>query len=67
MSDKDKTTENSTPPMTMDAEDSAKTQIIHLSVEDQRAFAEAILNPPPPSPGLRRAFEAYRKLIKTSR
>jgi len=44
-----------------------ETQIIRLSVEDQRAFAEAILNPPPPSPGLTRAAESYRKIIKESR
>ncbi len=43
-----------------------ETQIIRLSVEDQRAFAAAILNPPPPSPALTRAAEAYRKLIKAS-
>src|SRR5215470_20284387 len=30
-----------------------KTEIIRLSVEGQRAFAEAILNPPKPSAGLR--------------
>jgi len=29
-----------------------ETQIIRLSVEDQRAFAAAILNPPPPSRSL---------------
>jgi uncharacterized protein (DUF1778 family) len=43
-----------------------ETQIIRLSVEDQRAFAEAILNPPEPTPGLLRAAEAYRSLIKAS-
>ncbi len=43
-----------------------ETQIIRLSVEDQRAFVEAILNPPPPSSGLLRAAEAYRSLIKAS-
>ena len=42
-------------------------QIIRLSVEDQRAFAEAVLNPPPPSIGLLKAAEAYRTLIKASR
>jgi uncharacterized protein (DUF1778 family) len=41
-----------------------ETQIIRLSVEDQRAFAEAILNPPPPSPALLRAAEAHRRLIR---
>jgi uncharacterized protein (DUF1778 family) len=43
-----------------------ETQIIRLSVEDQRAFAEAILNPPPPSSGLVHAANAYRNLIKAS-
>lgn len=41
-----------------------QTQIIRLSIEDQRAFAAAILNPPPPSASLARAAEAYRTLIK---
>jgi uncharacterized protein (DUF1778 family) len=40
-----------------------ETQIIRLSVEDQRAVAEAILNPPEPTPGLRRAFESHRRLF----
>jgi uncharacterized protein (DUF1778 family) len=40
-----------------------ETQIIRLSVADQRAFAEAISNPPPPSPALVRAAEAHRRLI----
>jgi uncharacterized protein (DUF1778 family) len=40
-----------------------EVQIIRLSVEDQRAFAEAILNPPRPSPTLRRAPEAHGRLI----
>jgi uncharacterized protein (DUF1778 family) len=43
-----------------------ETQIIRLSIEDQRTFAEAILNPPPPSSGLLHAAEAYRSLIKAS-
>ena len=41
--------------------------IIRVSVEDQRAFAEAVLDPPPPSTGLLKAAEAYRTLIKASR
>jgi uncharacterized protein (DUF1778 family) len=44
-----------------------EAQIIRLSVTDQRAFAEAILDPPPPSPALSRAAEAWRGLIKASR
>jgi len=44
----------------------AETQIIRLSVEDQRAFTETVLNPPPPSSALLRAAAAHRELIKTS-
>lgn len=41
-----------------------QTQIIRLSVADQRAFAEAIIDPPPPSPALIRAAEAHSRLIR---
>jgi uncharacterized protein (DUF1778 family) len=44
-----------------------ETQIIRLSLEDQRAFADAILNPPEPTPALRRAFRRHRELIQQSR
>jgi len=44
-----------------------EAQIIRLSIEDQRAFADAILDPPAPSPSLTRAAKAYRGLIKASR
>lgn len=40
-----------------------EAQIIRLSVADQRAFAEAILNPPAPNDALRRAAEAYKGLV----
>jgi uncharacterized protein (DUF1778 family) len=43
-----------------------RTQIIRLSIEDQRAFAEAILNPPKPGPAWRRARQTYRRLIQKS-
>jgi uncharacterized protein (DUF1778 family) len=43
-----------------------QAQIIRVSLEDQRAFAEAILNPPEPAPALRRAFERRRNLIVKS-
>jgi uncharacterized protein (DUF1778 family) len=43
-----------------------RMHIMEVSLEDQRAFAEAILNPPEPGPGLRRAKEAHRRLIKSS-
>ncbi len=44
-----------------------ETQMIRLSVEDQRAFVEAILNPPEPTPALRRAFRRHRELIQEAR
>ncbi len=40
-----------------------ETQIIRLSIEDQRAFAAAVLDPPTPNQALRRAATAYRTLI----
>jgi uncharacterized protein (DUF1778 family) len=43
-----------------------ETQIIRLSIEDQRAFAEAILNPPPLAPAIERAIERYRNLVTAS-
>ncbi len=44
-----------------------QTQIVRLSLKDQRALAESILNPPEPSPALRRARDAHRRLITKSR
>ena len=44
-----------------------ETQIIRLSVEDQRAFAEAILNPLPLAPAMERAIANHRRLITESR
>lgn len=41
------------------------TEIIRLSVEDQRLFAESIINPPEPNAALRRAFEKHRELFGT--
>jgi uncharacterized protein (DUF1778 family) len=42
-------------------------QIIRLSVKDQRAFAESILDPPPLTPAMKHAIERYRKVITVSR
>ena len=39
------------------------TDIIRLSVDDQRFFAESILNPPEPTAALRQAFEKHRELF----
>jgi len=44
-----------------------ETTIIRLSAEGQRAFAEAIINPPKPSAGLKRAIDAHRRLIREVR
>jgi uncharacterized protein (DUF1778 family) len=44
-----------------------ETQIIRLSLEDQRAIMAAVINPPEPTPALRRAFQLHRKLIASSR
>jgi uncharacterized protein (DUF1778 family) len=41
-----------------------EAQIIRLSIEDQRAFADAIINPPAPSRALRRAFARRRELFE---
>ena len=40
-----------------------ETQIIRLSVEQQRQFVNAILNPPPLTPAMERAIERHRRLI----
>ena len=39
-----------------------QSQIIRLSLEDQRNFIDAILNPPLPNAALQRAAAAHRKL-----
>jgi len=44
-----------------------EAQIIRLSVEDQRAIATAILNPPPLAPAMERAIARHRKIISASR
>jgi uncharacterized protein (DUF1778 family) len=43
------------------------TQLIRLSVEDQHAFIEALLNPQPLSPAMERAKDAHARLIVDSR
>ncbi|TPK69298.1 DUF1778 domain-containing protein [Mesorhizobium sp. B2-4-19] len=44
-----------------------ETAIIRLSIEDQRALVEAILNPPEPNEALRKAADAYKRLVVQSR
>ena len=43
------------------------TTIIRLSIEDQRAMMDAILNPPEPSEALRKAADAHNRLVVESR
>ena len=43
-----------------------EAQLIKLSVDDQRAFVEALLNPPALSPAMERAREAHARLIEAS-
>lgn len=38
-------------------------EMIQLSLEDQRFFAETLLNPPEPNPALQRAFAKHRELF----
>jgi uncharacterized protein (DUF1778 family) len=42
-------------------------QIIRLSAEDQERFVDLLLNPPPPSPALKRARAAHSRLIREPR
>jgi uncharacterized protein (DUF1778 family) len=42
-----------------------ETQLIRISVADQRTLAEAILKPPAPTPALRRAAARYRRVVKS--
>jgi uncharacterized protein (DUF1778 family) len=41
----------------------AESEIIRLAVEDQRQIVEAILNPPAPTPALKRAFARRHDLF----
>lgn len=40
-----------------------QTEIIRLSIEDQRKIAAAILNPPPPAAALKKAAKRHRDLF----
>jgi uncharacterized protein (DUF1778 family) len=44
-----------------------QAHVIQLSLEDQRAFADAILDPPEPTTALRRAFRRRNDLISPPR
>jgi uncharacterized protein (DUF1778 family) len=40
-----------------------ETEIIRLSLDDQRRFANALLSPPKPSPALKRAIKRHKALV----
>jgi uncharacterized protein (DUF1778 family) len=44
-----------------------EAQIIRLSVDDQQRFAEALLNPPPLAPAMKRALQTHKRLVRDSR
>ena len=41
----------------------AEAHVIRLSVDEQRRFAELLLNPPPLAPAMRRALAARERLL----
>ncbi|MGO8673488.1 MAG: DUF1778 domain-containing protein [Capsulimonadaceae bacterium] len=43
-----------------------ETHIIQLSMDDQRRFAELLIDPPALSPAMERAREAHTRLIRKS-
>lgn len=45
----------------------AETDVLRLALADQRALAGALAVPPKPAPALRRARNAHRRLIATTR
>jgi uncharacterized protein (DUF1778 family) len=40
-----------------------ETQLIRLSVDDQKRFVNALLNPQPLTPAMERALERHRRLV----
>jgi uncharacterized protein (DUF1778 family) len=41
----------------------AQTEVIRLSLADQKHFAQALLSPPKAAPALKRAFARHHKLV----
>ncbi len=44
----------------------AQIGLVQLSLDDQKRFANALLDPQPPTRALKEAFEAHRELIEPS-
>ena len=45
--------------------DVGEAEIVRLSLEASEAFAVALIDPPPLSPAMQRAFEHHRRLVRT--
>jgi uncharacterized protein (DUF1778 family) len=43
-----------------------EAHVIRLSIEDQQRFVDLLLNPPPPTPAMKRARKAHSRLIRES-
>jgi uncharacterized protein (DUF1778 family) len=41
-----------------------QSEVIRLSLADQKCFAQALLAQPKPAPALKRAFARHRKLVR---
>lgn len=41
-----------------------QSEVIRLSLADQKCFAQALLASPKPAPALKRAFARHRKLVR---
>ncbi|MES8895237.1 DUF1778 domain-containing protein, partial [Cutibacterium acnes] len=41
-----------------------QSEVIRLSLADQKRFAEALLSPPEPTPALRRAMARHDELLR---
>jgi uncharacterized protein (DUF1778 family) len=44
-----------------------ETHLTRLTIEEQAKFADLLLNPPEPSPALKRARKVHRQLVRESR
>jgi len=43
-----------------------ENEVLALTMDDQQKFVDAMLNPKSPTPGLKRAIKAHRRLLEPS-
>jgi CubicO group peptidase (beta-lactamase class C family) len=55
--------ERGAPGAPQNAQPLDEDRVIRLSADDQRRFAEALINPPAPNEALKRAAQHYRLLV----